>query len=160
MLKKIIGICLEPNSLELFQAQTQALNKNELSDLVNTIYVDTECGVLNKLNYTSCLLLASYANNLSLVRYLVEKCDADMEILVCLNQLEEWDNLTFFKSEPTVYSYLNEEYETVFTFSASVLWHICRIANKDNLDIIKYLVSKGADVNSSSETKFNSTPLM
>jgi hypothetical protein len=163
MIEKLLEICLTSTNRSEFQAHTRNLDRASVSRLVNTVYTNsTSIREKSKLESASCLLLASRADNFDLVRHLVEDCDANTELLVSLTAHELWDALTFAKQELDCYSFLNDNFQAVHNIKATVAWHLCRVAYEYNAatDIFKYLVSKGANVNSSAEATFNSTPLM
>jgi hypothetical protein len=155
MLERLLEICATSQDCAQFKHETRLLDKRKVAELANTI---------NTSKNTNCLLLASLSANLGLVKYLIEACGVDKEQLVAVpNELENWDQLTFYKAETdSVYSFLNDEYAAVYNLKGTVLWHLCRSASPNNnqIQIIKYLIKKGADANSKLEPIFNSTPLM
>lgn len=100
---------------------------------------------------TTLLLIACLKDNLSIVRTLVNECKSSLETLTNSKEHEETDYLTFKKTLN------NSSNQSNFNFKAAVLWHACR---SSDLQIIKFLVESGANVNANTETLFNSTPLM
>lgn len=103
---------------------------------------------------STCLLIACLKNNLEIVRYLIDNCGANVDQLTCSQDFEDWDSLTFFINRSKRY---NELLVPNFNYTASVLWHSCR---SSEFKIIKFLVQRNANVNSTTETLYNSTPLM
>jgi hypothetical protein len=103
---------------------------------------------------SSTLLSACFNENQELINYLITVSRVNTEKLVSLGQYEGHDNITFY----TAFSRKNElKKQALFNMSAPVLWHACR---SFNLNIVKQLVELGACVNSNSENRLNSTPLM
>jgi hypothetical protein len=125
-----------------FQRRLKQLDPPERKMLVNT-YIRGE-----PLTYLS---MACDNLQLPVVKFLVEKCHADTEMLVEFK--DEWDTLTFCTKKSSS--------SPVFQTKATILWHLARHSSEDYFSIIEYLVkTAGANVNSRKETTFNSTPLM
>ena len=103
---------------------------------------------------SSTLLSACFNGNQELINYLITVSRVNTEKLVSLGQYEDHDNITFY----TAFCRKNElKNQALFNMTAPVLWHACR---SFNLNIVKQLVELGACVNSNSENRLNSTPLM
>lgn len=130
------------------QSLLDVLSLKDRNELVNSF-----CDSINpSYKNLTMLSIACINNHLDMVKYLIEKCSADKEMLVCLNINEDWDNMTFFTK------YLRDfTYEAAFNITATTFWHCCRSAS---LDIVKYFIKSGVDINSTKETCLNSSPLM
>ena len=89
---------------------------------------------------TTRLLLAFLRDDQQVFQFLVESLEPDLEAL-----LGELDNLNDPEGKVTV------------KLKATYFWYACR---SSSLDIVKYLVSKGANVNQNNEILLRSTPLM
>lgn len=125
---------------DLFMSGINSLMPEQRSSLVNE-YLQPGHTFLSK---------ACERRNLAIVKYLVETCRADVEMLV--NFVEEWDAITFFTKA---------DGKPLFDFKAPILWHLARHSSPDTYEpILKYLIDSGANVNSRQESHLNSTPLM
>jgi len=103
---------------------------------------------------SSALLSACFNENHELIKYLITVSRVNTEKLVCMRQYEDHDSITFY----TALSRKDHtKYQAIFNMTAPVLWHACR---SFDIKIVKQLVELGACVNSKSETRLNSTPLM
>lgn len=149
MLESLIENILSGDSIG-FIDKLSVFSRTQRSKIVNTTYLNKD----SEYDNSNCLLVACLKRQLTVVKFLVKECGADLEQLVLLNYTEDWDNMTFFTQ------YTNNEYHAKFNYTAPVLWHMCRNIVFNELEIIAYLVSVGADANSKQETLCNSTPLM
>lgn len=150
--EKIIGY-IESDDLASLKQHLLSLTRIDRSKLVNSNY-ENKSSLNHELNF---LFIAAQRNNFEICQFLIKECDANIEMNVTLRKVEFWDNFTFFSFE-TIYGY-----KALFNFTASILWHLCRKMNKESLnyfEMIKFLVSNGADVNTRAESYFGSTPLM
>jgi hypothetical protein len=103
---------------------------------------------------SSTLLSACFNENQELIKYLITISRVNTEKLVSMGQFEDHDNITYY----TAYHGKDEyRYKALFNMTAPVLWHACRTFS---ISVIRQLVELGACVNSKSETRLNSTPLM
>ena len=109
---------------------------------------------INATSTSSTLLTACFNKNIEHIKYLIKHCHVNTEKLVSLGQFEDFDNITFFTE------FCNGDqtkYQSIYNLTAPVLWHACRTFE---FKVVKLLVELGARVNSSAETRLNSTPLM
>lgn len=135
---------LDKDESECFIKKMNSLSLEERSNLINLTFKNM-----------TCLLIACLKQNIYVTDYLLNECKPNLETLVSLNALEDWDNLTFFTH------FRPDGFDAKFNITASALCHMCReFYSKSALSIIKLLVKSGANVNTKTETTFNSTPLM
>lgn len=149
MLEEIVGYILN-NDFDSIKLLLDPLSRDKRSKIINSIISD----VNSEFFKANLLLIAGLKNTLKIIKYFVKECNAHIEMPVSLKRSEDWDNLTFFTH------YSNFEYKACFNNTAPVLWHLCRDTFSDNLESINLLIALGADVNSTNESHFKSTPLM
>lgn len=152
MHEKIIEF-IENGDLNSLKDSLESWNRMDRSKLVNSIYYNK-----SSLNHgLNCLFIAAQRKNFEICKFLIKDCDANVETNVTLPKVEFWDNFTFFSFETTY------GYKALFNFTASILWHLCRIIDKESFnyfEMIKFFISNGADVDTRAESYFGSTPLM
>lgn len=104
---------------------------------------------------TSVLAVAINRCDIRFTEYLLKKCGHVMkEHNVNLPECQLWDNLTFYTQRSNIDP---SRYVPQFKLIAPVLWHACR---STEFCFVKLLCESGADVDSTTEPQFNSTPLM
>ena len=109
------------------------------------------------LDYRKSFFVGDKEDLSELIKILVRDYHIDLEANIVL-QNEEWDTLTFYTS---LYSKNLKDLGVTpkynYHYCASILWHACR---SFTFKTVKFLIERGANVNSSSETVFQTTPLM
>ena len=136
------------------------MDQHETERKVRQLYAEgklDEIADLVNVDYRKSLFIGDKDDLGELIKILVRDYLVDLEADIVL-QNEDWDTLTFYTS---LYSKnlkdmgITPKYH--YHYCASILWHACR---SFSFNTVKFLVERGAQVNSSSETVFHSTPLM
>jgi hypothetical protein len=147
---RLMGLFMNKN-YEQFKCEMNSLAATERRSLVNSYIQQDEM--------LTFLSIACSRRNLNMVVYLVETCQADMEMLV--GSEDEWDVLTFFtKTHSSFHHHHPNHPKPLFNVKAPVLWHMARYHIDCYMKIIKFLVASGVNVNSNIEEALNSTSLM
>ena len=129
------------------------MDKDEMLDL----YVKGEWHkICVKANLKNLLYADNSTNIIGFLKHAIEKLHFDLELPIQFEN-DYTDGLNFLIFSNSLKDRSHFRQDKTRKAKATLLWHACRFLR---LDFIKYLVRLGADVNSSKETIFNSSPLM